>query len=410
MSTIQYSERINHLRQLMSPALAYITQSEWSRRKGDPDINDFTLGNPHERPLPAFANVLQQWLEPRHKDWFAYKDNEPDSRQVVAQSLQQFLGLPFTADDIFMTNGAFAALSVVLTAVTDPGDEVIFVSPPWFFYEGLIAAAGGKPVRVRCDMTTFDLDIQAISDAITPRTRAIIINSPNNPTGKIYPRATLEQLADLLLAAGQRHGRPIYLLSDEAYNRIVFDGREFVSPTAVYPYTFLIYTYGKTLLTPGQRLGYIALAPDMPARAQWHEPLIYAQLATGYAFPNAILQYALADLEPLSIDITHLQYKRDWLVGELRQMGYDVNLPEATFYALLRSPIADDRAFNELLGRYDIYCLPGSVAEMPGYLRLSLTANEEMIARALPGFAAALTQTKQQQPANYPTKTALMAH
>src|SRR5262249_26973476 len=221
-------------------------------------------------------------------------------------------------------------------------------------------------------------------------TRAIIVNSPNNPTGRIYPPETLKQLATVLSTGSERNNRTIYLLSDEAYSRIIFDGRRYDSPTAFYPYALLLYTYGKTLLTPGQRMGYIALPPSMPDREQLRQALFLAQVITGYAFPNALLQHALPDLESLSIDIAHLQRKRDHLTAALGNMGYKVNLPEGTFYLLAHSPMADDQAFAEILAEQNVFVLPGTVVELPGYFRISLTANDEMIERALPGFQAAL--------------------
>lgn len=256
---------------------------------------------------------------------------------------------------------------------------------------------GGQPVRVRVDPVTFDLDLDAIAAAITPRTRAIIVNSPNNPTGRIYPRETLRALSDLLAEASARQGRPIYLLSDEAYSRIVFDGRTYPSPTEVYPYTLLIYTYGKTLLAPGQRIGFIALPPMMPERDTLREALVTAQVLTGFTFPNALLQHALAEIDQLSIDIRHLQVRRDRLVGALREAGYEVHVPEGTFYLLPRAPIADDLDFSQVLLRHNILCLPGSVTEMPGYFRLSMTASDEMIERALPGFERARAEAVRQR-------------
>lgn len=388
-----YSGQIDRLMQTLAPVNDFFVNSAWAQLPDDADVCDFVLGDPHEMPLPGFTAALQKWAEPQNKDWFAYKDSEPEAQAVIAASLRQRRGVPFAGEDILMTNGAFTGLAVTLAATADPGDEVIFVSPPWFFYESLIAAAGARPVRVQCDPDSFDLDVSAIAEAITPRTRAIIVNSPNNPTGKIYPAGTLQQLATVLEEASQRHGRPIFLLSDEAYCRIIYDGRDFPSPTDFYPHSFLIYTYGKTLLTPGQRLGYVALPPRLPGREQWRLAIFTAQLVTGYAFPNALLQHALADIENLSIDVDHLQEKRDWLVQALREMGYELHIPEGTFYLLARSPLADDCAFLKRLAEHDVFCLPGSVVECPGYFRVSLTANDAMIERALPGFAAAIRFT-----------------
>lgn len=388
------STRIDQAREAMTPFLRFRQTSTWSERQGGPEVCDFVLGNPHEMPLPDFVSALGRHLTPQDKDWFAYKTNEPEPRGAVTASLREQRGVPFEEEDVFLTNGAFAGLSVALSVLVDPGDEVIFISPPWFFYEAMIYAYGATPVRVKVDPGTYDLDVDAIAGAITDKTRALIVNSPNNPTGKIYPPETLEALARVLSKASDRFGHPIYLLSDEAYCRIIYDERDFPSPVAFYPHSLLLYTYGKTLLTPGQRLGYIALPPQMPEREALREALFAAQIVTGFAFPNALLQHALGDLENLSIDIDHLQRKRDRLVAVLREMGYDLHVPEGTFYLLIRSPIADDLAFTEALARHDIFVLPGTVVEMPGTFRLSLTANDAMIEQALPGFGAAIREVR----------------
>jgi aspartate aminotransferase len=392
MASGAISHRMAAVTDAVAPVTRFFRESSWARKASDPNVCDFTFGNPQEMPLPGFVEALGRWSIPQNKDWYAYKNNEPEPCSVVAKSLRERRGLEFEPEDIFLTNGAFAALSVTLCAITDPGDEVIFITPPWFFYEALIVTYGGKAVRVKADPASFDLDLEAIAGAITERTRAIIVNSPNNPTGKIYPPETLTKLATLLTEASNRNGRAIYLLSDEAYSRIIFDGRNFPSPVGFYPNSFLLYTYAKTLLTPGQRIGYIALPPTMPNREAMRQAIFGAQVVTGFAFPNALLQHALADLEGLSIDIAHLHHKRDWLVGALREMGYSLHIPEGTFYLMVRSPWEDDIAFTELLASHDILCLPGAVVEAPGHFRISLTASDNMIERAIPGFAAALQQ------------------
>jgi aspartate aminotransferase len=281
-----------------------------------------------------------------------------------------------------------------LLAVVHPGEDVIFNSPPWFFYESMIYNAGGVPVRVKIDMETFDLDLAAIEAAITPNTRAIIVNSPNNPTGRIYSRETLTELGDLLERASRRNGRRIFLVSDEAYRQIVFDGLDCPSATSFYPFSLMVYTFGKVHLAPGQRIGFVALPPTMPDRDTLRSTLVGLQYINGFSIANALLQHSLGALVNLSIDIPHLQEKRDWMLRELRRIGYEVHSPDGTFYLLPRSPLADDQAFTEILGEQRILCLPGCVAEAPGFFRISLTANDGMIERALPGFARALEEAR----------------
>jgi aspartate aminotransferase len=289
-----------------------------------------------------------------------------------------------------MTDGAFSGLTLSIGVVADPGDEVIFLSPPWFFYASTIVGRGAVPVRARVDETTWDLDVDSIAAAITERTRAIIVNSPNNPTGRIYPAETLDRLGEVLTASSERNGRPIYLVSDEAYSRIVFDDRPYVSPTEHYPYSFLVYTYGKQLLTPGQRIGYVALPPSMPNREELRPAMQWGQLAiTGHGVPNAIMQRAVADLDPLIVDVKALQRRRDRFVEELRSFGYDLHAPDGTFYLIPTSPDPDDEAFVERLAKEKVYALPGSIVELPGRFRISVTGSDEMLERALPVFEAA---------------------
>ncbi|HEX7005051.1 MAG TPA: aminotransferase class I/II-fold pyridoxal phosphate-dependent enzyme [Trueperaceae bacterium] len=387
----QLSARIEATLAAMAPFTRFFNDSAWSRRDpADPGNCDFVFGNPHEMPLPGFVSALQRHVEPRDRNWFAYKDNHPASRRIIADALNRRRGTSYRANDIFVTNGAFAAISVSLATLIDQGDEVIFMSPPWFFYESMIVNNGGTAVRVRVAERTLDLDLRAIEAAISERTQAIIVNSPNNPTGRIYPPETLERLSRILSAASERNGRPIYLLSDESYSRIIFGDRHFPSPAAYYAYSLVLYTYGKTLLTPGQRIGYIALSPEMPDPERLREAIMATQFVTGFAFPNALMQHSLADLEELTIDMDHLKRKRDLMVNELSSMGYSLALPEGTFYLLVESPLEDDLAFCDELARHGVYVLPGAIFEMPGYFRISLTASDEMIERSLPGFRAAI--------------------
>jgi aspartate aminotransferase len=394
MTNPHVAQRANAALAMTGPIYEFAAKSIFAQQAGNPNVCDFAFGNPHEMPLGGFVHALKTWVVPQNKDWFAYKDNEAPARKTVAESLRNRRGMPFDAEDVFLTTGAFGAISVALHTLVDPGDEVIFNSPCWFFYEPMIAAVGGVPVRVKTQPGTFDLDLEAIGRAMTSKTRAIFVNSPCNPTGKVYPPETLTELARRLNEASERNGRTIYLLSDESYSRVIFDGQTYPSPAAYYPSTVVLYTYGKVLLTPGQRIGYLALPPDMPNRDRLRDALFVMQIVTGWTFPNALLQHAIGDLDTLSIDIAHLQAKRDRMVGALWEIGYQVHQPDGTFYLLPRSPWEDDWAFTELLAEYDILCMPGTVVEQPGYFRISLTANDEMIERALPGFEKAMDKAK----------------
>ena len=370
---------------------AYITDASL-RRKGQSDVCDFTFGNPHQMPPDRYVNTLRDALTPKNDQWFAYQTNGEAAREAAAESLQRLLDVPFRTEDIYLTTGGFAAIALALKTVADPGDEVIYSLPPWFLYEPLILEAGLVPVKVTVDTTTFDLDLDAIEAAITERTRVVIVNSPNNPTGRIYPPELLARLADLLEAASARIGRRIYLVSDEAYNRIVFDGLRFHSPAEFYPHTLLAYSYGKTHLSPGQRVGYLALPPSMPHRDAMRPAITGLQVAMGWVYPNALLQHALPELEKFSIDVSQLQRRRDRLVDALGGMGYRVQPPEGSFYLYVPSPVPDDEAFTESLARRDVFVFPGVLFETPGFFRISLTANDDMVERSLPAFKEAIEE------------------
>jgi len=383
---------IPRIQAALAPTLGFLLDPEFDRLLDDPSIANFALGNPQEPPLAELVSALQAALEPRNKNWFAYKMNEEPSRRVIAEAIGPRLGVPFATADIFVTNGGFGAIASALRAVSGPGDEVIFVSPPWFFYEPLIIAMGADAVRVRLQPPAFDLDTDAIAAAITPRTSAVLINTPHNPTGRVYPPEQLRALAAALTAASQEQGRTIYLLSDEPYHRIVFDDRRFATPAAFYPATLVLYSYGKTLLSPGMRMGYIALAPGMPGAAQLRDTLFLSQVVTGWAFANADLQHALPQIELLSIDVGALERRRDRVIPALQAMGYRTELPEGTFYAMVKSPLEDDLEFAHVLRRHGVLVLPGAVVEVPGWFRISLTANDEMVERGIPGFERALAE------------------
>jgi aspartate aminotransferase len=366
----------------------FYSSSRYGKRRFDPGISDFTFGNPHELPLPGLVAAIREHARPHDKNWFAYKTSEAEPQAFLADRVGRELRLPFAPTDIALTTGAFAAIMVALHLVLEVGDEAIFSEPAWFCYEPLLLAAAAVPRKVALKPPTFDLDLAAIEAAICPKTRLVIVNTPHNPTGRIYRRETLEELADLLERASRRIGHRIYLLSDEPYRRLRFDGRSFYSPAACYPWTFISYSYGKVLLAPGQRLGYLALSPLMPdaERLAFSKSMLAAQMALGWCFPNAVMQYAVPDLETLSIDQAALARRRDRLMSALTGNSYEVLTPEGTFYLWSKWPEGDPDRFWSALADRDVFVMPGSIMNAPRYFRVCLTASDEMVERSLPAF------------------------
>jgi aspartate aminotransferase len=365
-------------------------KSRYGERRGDPAIADFTFGNPHEMPLEGMVAAIRASAVPQNKDWFAYKTSEEAPQAFLAETVSKELGLAFEPPDIALTAGAFAAISVAFRLVLDAGDEAIYAEPAWFCYEPMLIAADAVPRKVPLKNASFDLDVDAIDAAIGPRTRLVIVNTPHNPTGRIYDSEVLAALAERLERASKRIGRRIFLLSDEPYRRVRFDARDFVSPAAVYPWTLISYSYGKVLLAPGQRLGYLAISPLMPAadRQALRDAMFTAQMSLGWCFPNAVMQYALPDLDRLSIDIQALARRRDRLSDVLTRAGHAVLPPQGTFYLWARWSGEDpEKQWNALADR-GVFVMPGSLMNARNYFRVSLTASDEMVARALPAFAA----------------------
>jgi aspartate aminotransferase len=283
----------------------------------------------------------------------------------------------------------------VMAALIDQGDEVILPIPYWVTFYDVVNYHGGKCVMVETsEAEGFRLNAADIERALTPRTKIVVVNSPHNPTGRIYPRAQLEALAELLERASARVGHRIYLMSDEPYRRLRFDGNAFVSPAAVYPWTLIDYSYGKVLLAPGQRLGYLAVSPLMPRaeRNALREAFFAAQVSLGWSFPSALMQHSVPDLENLTIDIAALTRRRDRLYGALSQWGYDMVHPEGTFYLFGAVPGGDGDRFFDALADRDVFVMPGKVLDTPRHFRLCLTASDAMVQRALPAFQEAAAE------------------
>lgn len=385
--------RADALREAITPFLRFFT-GDYATLEGDPDTANFAVGNPHEFAMPGYVDAIRHNLEPQNKDWFAYKLSESEATSVVAQTMSQVSGLDWDMADVNMTNGGFAAIAVSLRMLLEPGDEAIFLSPPWFFYEQLILASDATPMRVRLQMPDCVIDPAVIEPHITARTKVVLLNTPHNPSGRVVTLDELKALADLLTSKAREVGHPIYIVSDEPYRRIVFDGRDFHSPAEVYPYTVVTYSYGKQLLAPGMRIGYFTWPPNMPNREQLRDDAFVTQFAAGYSFPNADLQHALKDIENQCISIPALEARREKLITAMRATGYETTWPQGTFYVMARSPIADDVEFARILAQHKVLVLPGTVVEVPGWFRISLTASDEMVDNGIGRFDAAFAEAR----------------
>ena len=357
------------------------------RERGEENISDFTLGNPDGEPPSEVIASLRRVIDKNLPRSHAYMPNAGFSavRETIARQLSRDTGLAYTADHILMTVGAAGAINVVLKSLLDPGDEVIILVPFFPEYQFYIENHAGRMVLVDTD-DAFQPDIACIAAAITPRTKAIILNSPNNPTGVVYSAEFLRDLDALISSLDHA----VTVIADEPYKALIFDGLKLPVVPSLVRRTVLTYSWSKALAIPGERIGYLALSPQLPELDALRDACTFANRILGFINAPAIWQCAIADVAELQIDPRPYQEKRDLLWEGLTRIGYQVTKPQGTFYMFPKAPIADDLAFVHTLMDDGILAVPGSGFGRGGYIRLSLTIPLRSIERALPGFERAL--------------------
>ena len=375
-----------------------IKRSSWIRKMfeqgnqmkeeyGPDNVFDFSLGNPNLEPPPRFNEILDDLVKDPAPGLHGYMPNAGyvETRQAVADYLNTFNKARFSPDDIVMTVGAGGALNVVLKTILNPGEEVIIPSPYFVEYNNYLDNHQGVP-RIVPTKPDFSIDFNAISEAINEKTKAVLVNSPNNPTGKVYREEELKELAGILSHYSGKFGQAIYLISDEPYRKIVYDGVTVPSVFNAYNESFVVTSFSKDLSLPGERIGYLAANPDISDRDMIVGGLVLCNRILGYVNAPALMQRVISHLLEESVDISLYQKKRDMLCDGLSSFGYDLSKPEGAFYLFPKAPIEDDVAFVAALQEEKILAVPGSGFGGPGHFRIAYCVSDEVIEKALPGF------------------------
>ncbi len=353
---------------------------ELKARLGADAVFDLSLGNPLLEPPPEFRETLREIASepPAGRDRYMTNAGFPEVRQAVAEHLARSGLMRTDADHIVMSCGAGGAINVTLKALLDPGDEVILLAPYFVEYLYYVTNHGGRPVVVQTD-AAFLPDPEEIARKLSGRTRAILLNSPNNPTGRIYPLPLLKALGKLLERHAERTGNLVMVLSDEPYREIVYGNGTAPSITAVYPYTLQVYSWSKSLSIPGERIGYVAVPPSLPDSLALIDALIFSTRILGFINAPATMQRAAARLLGVTVDVKPYQEKRDRIVSVLRAAGYELTQPEGAFYVFPRSPIPDDVAFCERALEERVLVVPGSGFGRPGHFRLAYCTDDRTV-------------------------------
>ena len=379
----------------------YIKSSSWIRRMfeegerrkkiyGEEDVFDFSLGNPDIEPSDRFKEIVTGLMKGDTIGMHRYMPNAGlwETRRSIAQFLCCERRAEFKPEDITVTVGAGGGLNIVFKTILDPGDEVVIPKPYFVEYDFYIDNHGGIARKVKTKVD-FSLDIDAISDGITSNTKAVIINSPNNPTGRIYKEDEIKGLSEVLMYYSKKLGRPIYLISDEPYRKISYE-ESVPDIFAYYKEVFLVTSFSKDLSIPGERIGYVAVHPDIQDKAHIIEGLALSNRILGYVNAPALMQRVIPYLLHEPAPVERYKRRRDLFCTALSSFGYEFIWPEGAFYIFPKSPIDDDKRFVSALQDENILTVPGSGFGCPGHFRIAYCTSEKIIERSFDGFEKAI--------------------
>ncbi len=358
---------------------------------GAENVYDFSLGNPN---VPAPVQVKEAIIEEAEKEdpivLHGYMSNAgyEDVRQAVAESINKKFDTAFSAKNIIMTVGAAGGLNVILKTLLNPGDEVIAIAPYFGEYNSYVSNFDGKLVVVSPNTETFQPNLTELEEKLTARTKAVIVNSPNNPTGVIYSEETIQAMAEILRKKQKEFGTDIYLISDEPYRELAYDGVEVPYLTKYYENAIIGYSFSKSLSLPGERIGYLVI-PDEAADSE--DIISAAGTATrilGYVNAPSLMQKAVAKCLDAQADVPYYDRNREDLYNGLKEMGFECIKPQGAFYLFMKSPVADEKVFCEAAKKQHILIVPGSSFACPGYVRIAYCVAHETIINSMPGFKA----------------------
>lgn len=358
---------------------------------GAENVYDFSLGNPN---VPAPVQVKEAIIEEAEKEdpivLHGYMSNAgyEDVRQAVAESINKKFDTAFSAKNIIMTVGAAGGLNVILKTLLNPGDEVIAIAPYFGEYNSYVSNFDGKLVVVSPNTETFQPNLTELEEKLTARTKAVIVNSPNNPTGVIYSEETIQTMAEILRKKQKEFGTDIYLISDEPYRELAYDGAEVPYLTKYYENAIIGYSFSKSLSLPGERIGYLVI-PDEAADSE--DVISAAGTATrilGYVNAPSLMQKAVAKCLDAQADVPYYDRNREDLYNGLKEMGFECIKPQGAFYLFMKSPVADEKVFCEAAKKQHILIVPGSSFACPGYVRIAYCVAHETIINSMPGFKA----------------------
>ena len=356
---------------------------------GKENVYDFSLGNPSV-PAPKEINETIKRIVDTEESCLihGYMSNSgyEDVREKIANSLNKRFSMDFSKNNIVMTVGAASGINIVLKTILNPEEEVIVFAPYFMEYRNYIKNYDGKIVEVKCKEPDFQPGLEEFEKKITPKTRAVIINTPNNPTGTIYSEETIKRISEILRKKADEFNNTIFLISDEPYRELVYDDIEVPYVTKYYDNTFVVYSYSKSLSLPGERIGYVVIPTKMEDSKTVFEAITIANRIIGCVNAPSLMQKVIGECVDLKIAISQYKENRDLLYNGLKALNFECVYPQGAFYLFLKSPLKDDKEFCGIAKKHNILIVPGSSFAYPGYVRISYCVSNKMIKKSLEAF------------------------